>query len=160
MAVSIPGGSIRAVSTIRHGGVANLLDLLATARPAWQADALCKEYPEVNFFPERGQPAAPAKAVCGRCAVAEECRAFSLATPEPAGVWGGLSRQERAELVEDRRWLEVCRAEPCQACGREGLRNSRRGYCGTCDRAWVRAGKPVNEEREAFEAAQRAKVAA
>ena len=37
-------------------------------RPAWRADALCREpaYAGVTFFPARGQDSAAAKEVCGR----------------------------------------------------------------------------------------------
>ena len=58
-------------------------------RPAWQADALCREYPEVNFFPQRGEDLGPAKQVCARCTVADECREFARANGERDGVWGG-----------------------------------------------------------------------
>ena len=71
-----------------------VLDLLARARPAWHADALCREHPEVNFFPERGESAEPAKAVCARCAVRAECAAYGA--DEAAGIWGGLSRRVRS----------------------------------------------------------------
>jgi WhiB family redox-sensing transcriptional regulator len=63
-------------------------------RPAWQADALCREYPEVDFFPGRGESTAPAKAVCARCLVRDECRALAGERNE-FGVWGGTSAQER-----------------------------------------------------------------
>ena len=49
------------------------LDVLLDPTP-WAADALCVEYPEVEFFPERGQDSRPAKAVCARCLVRFECR--------------------------------------------------------------------------------------
>ena len=69
-------------------GVEVLLDLLAGFRPGWHADALCQEYPEVNFFPPRGEHPRPALAVCSRCLALEECRAWALdqggALP---GVW-------------------------------------------------------------------------
>ncbi len=37
-------------------------------RPAWHADAACREHPEVDWFPERGDDQGPAKAVCARAA--------------------------------------------------------------------------------------------
>ncbi len=72
----------------------DLLTLLGH-RPAWHADALCREYPGVSFYPERGQPTGPAKAICGRCAVRQDCEAAARANAEEFGVWGGLSAQER-----------------------------------------------------------------
>lgn len=67
-------------------------------RPAWQRDALCQEYLAVNFFPERGESTSPAKAVCRRCLVREECLAFALASVERHGIWGGLSERERRKV--------------------------------------------------------------
>lgn len=87
------------------GGRGTLDDLLGLLRrPAWQADALCIEYPEVNFFPERGEPSAPAKAVCERCLVRPECLAWALEHGQGPGlggghgVWAGTSARQRREM--------------------------------------------------------------
>lgn len=41
------------------------LDLAALLRPpAFHADALCKEYPHLSWFPEHHGPATAVKAVC------------------------------------------------------------------------------------------------
>ncbi len=74
----------------------SLLDLL-TARPAWHADAACREHPDLSWHPELGESAGPAKAVCSGCLVRDDCRAYALAGPELAGIWGGLSDRERRE---------------------------------------------------------------
>ena len=60
--------------------------------PAWHEDAMCKLYPSVSFFPERGESSGPAKAVCAECTVRAECAA---AGQGEAGVWGGTSARER-----------------------------------------------------------------
>lgn len=66
--------------------------------PAWSADALCKEYPELEFvLIPRGAPVEPLKAVCRRCAVREECLQYALADEDLEGVWGGTSTRERRE---------------------------------------------------------------
>jgi WhiB family redox-sensing transcriptional regulator len=67
-------------------------------RPAWMADALCREYPDVSFFPTRGQPTSPAKNVCAHCMVRQECLDYisSFGYDENRhGVWGGTSPRER-----------------------------------------------------------------
>lgn len=69
-------------------------------RPAWTADALCKEYPEVNFFPDRGQTTAAAKAICERCSVRDECLQEALDRGETHGVWGGTSYRDRRRIGE------------------------------------------------------------
>lgn len=75
-----------------------LLDGIAR-RPAWMADAACREHPEVEFHPTAGQPTAPAKAVCGGCLTRSECLAYAQAEGIDHGVWGGLSAQERRTLA-------------------------------------------------------------
>lgn len=52
--------------------------VIARHRQPWWADALCKEYPAVSFFPGRGESTAPAKDVCGRCLVRAECHADAV----------------------------------------------------------------------------------
>lgn len=78
----------------------DLEDLLD--RPAWHADALCREYPDVDFFPGRGQnvAAAKAKAVCAQCLVRNECASWALEHDTGSaggliGIWGGLSGRDR-----------------------------------------------------------------
>lgn len=87
----------RSYSPTRFLRSATLLELLA-ARPAWHADAACREAPaEVTWFLKAGHEALPAKLVCSECLVVAECRAWALSQgPELEGVWGGLSRAERA----------------------------------------------------------------
>ncbi|MDQ1367726.1 MAG: Transcription factor WhiB, partial [Acidimicrobiaceae bacterium] len=51
----------------------DLLELLAR-RPAWHADAACKEAPrEVSWFPNHGET----EAICAGCLVIGECRAWA-----------------------------------------------------------------------------------
>lgn len=65
---------------------------------AWKLDGLCRQTDPEAFFPEKGQPTRPAKAVCGRCPVAAECLEYALTHDERFGVWGGLSERERRRL--------------------------------------------------------------
>lgn len=93
-----PDGTIGAEGVTRTGGLAHLLDVLHR-RPAWHADAACKEHPEVTWFPARGERSAPAKAICATCLVRAECLTFAadheLAAGEAHGIWGGLPAHER-----------------------------------------------------------------
>ncbi len=66
--------------------------------PDWTRDALCVEYPHVEFFPGRGQDSRPAKADCARCMVRADCLAFAMAERITEGVWGGTSERERRAL--------------------------------------------------------------
>lgn len=70
-------------------------------RPAWMKDALCREHPEVVWFPGRGEDARPAKALCARCLVQPECLDYaeSITVPmPPSGIWGGTSERERRQV--------------------------------------------------------------
>jgi WhiB family redox-sensing transcriptional regulator len=63
---------------------------------SWQDDALCLEYPDVDFFPGQGEDVRPALAVCARCSVAAECLDFARGQPaNPPGVWGGTTEWQR-----------------------------------------------------------------
>lgn len=69
----------------------------------WRHEALClREDPELFFPIGNTGPALmqieEAKAVCRRCPVTEECLTFALETGQDAGVWGGLSEDERRAL--------------------------------------------------------------
>ena len=46
---------------------------------------------------------ATAKLTCTQCPVIQRCRDHALTTPEPYGVWGGLSEDEREAIRRDGR---------------------------------------------------------
>lgn len=69
-----------------------LAELLAWVRPRWHADAACKEHPELNWFPERGDQIKAEREVCAGCLVRSECAA---AGEYEMGVWGGLGVNAR-----------------------------------------------------------------
>jgi WhiB family redox-sensing transcriptional regulator len=58
---------------------------------------------EPLFFPEKGVPAAIAKAMCGQCPVRVQCLDFALATHQEFGIWGGMSARERRRIRRIRR---------------------------------------------------------
>jgi len=69
----------------------------------WRHRAICRDEDPELFFPVGNSgPAllqiAEAKAVCGRCPVSNECLNWALETGQDAGVWGGLSEDERRAL--------------------------------------------------------------
>jgi len=80
----------------------------------WVHRARCKnEDPELFFPIGTTGPAAiqieRAKAVCTQCEVRSECLEWAMATGQDAGVWGGLSEEERRALRRARRRSEVAR---------------------------------------------------
>jgi WhiB family transcriptional regulator, redox-sensing transcriptional regulator len=72
----------------------------------WQLLAACRGVDSSLFFHPEGERGAArsarevaAKEVCMRCPVRAECAAHALSVREPYGVWGGLTEDEREELL-------------------------------------------------------------
>ena len=69
----------------------------------WRHRAACRDEDPELFFPIGTTGPAllqvdDAKAVCRRCTVIDDCLSWSLETSQEAGVWGGLSEDERRAL--------------------------------------------------------------
>jgi WhiB family redox-sensing transcriptional regulator len=80
----------------------------------WVHRARCKDEDPELFFPVGTTgPAATqidtAKAICAQCAVRGECLEWAMTTSQDAGVWGGLSEDERRALRRARRRSELSR---------------------------------------------------
>ena len=74
----------------------------------WHEYAACRgEDPELFFPVGTTGPAEAqvqsAKAICALCPVREECLQWALDTAQDAGVWGGLSEEERRALRRGQR---------------------------------------------------------
>lgn len=74
--------------------------IIPASRPP--AGGLCAEADPELFFGDRGSHKA-AKAVCACCPVLLECRDYGLGHPEVAGIWGGMSQNQRRKEAHDRR---------------------------------------------------------
>lgn len=73
----------------------------------WRHEAVCRDEDPELFFPVGNSgPAlaqiAKAKVVCNRCPVTAQCLAWALETGQDAGVWGGMSEDERRALKRRR----------------------------------------------------------
>ncbi|MDX3661256.1 WhiB family transcriptional regulator [Streptomyces sp. ID05-26A] len=69
----------------------------------WRHRAICREEDPELFFPIGNTgPAllqiAEAKTVCRSCPVVSECLAWAIESGQDAGVWGGMSENERRAL--------------------------------------------------------------
>lgn len=74
----------------------------------WRGRAACIDEDPELFFPigttgPAIEQANAAKRVCARCEVRESCLEFALETRQDAGVWGGLTEDERRVLRRRRR---------------------------------------------------------
>ena len=72
----------------------------------WQDTAACRGEDSAWFFPAdaeqrrtRLRREAKAKAVCWQCPVMQLCRDHALRVEEPAGIWGALTEDERAQIL-------------------------------------------------------------
>lgn len=72
----------------------------------WQYDGACRQVDSAQFFHPEGERGASrrrrvaaAKAICAECPVIQQCREHALRVREPYGVWGGLSEDERADIL-------------------------------------------------------------
>lgn len=72
----------------------------------WQYDGACRDVDPETFFspdaergPRRRAREAAAKALCQVCPVVQECLNHALTVREPYGVWGGMTINERDQLL-------------------------------------------------------------
>lgn len=99
----------------------------------WRDLALCLGGPTDLWFPPRGEPTAPAKAVCASCPVRQECLDHAIRNDERHDMWGGLTPSERASAR--------CRRPGC----RNGVIDGPAGYCSrNCQRYVSRVQREKN----------------
>ncbi|MGH2572206.1 MAG: WhiB family transcriptional regulator [Actinomycetota bacterium] len=80
----------------------------------WVHRARCKDEDPELFFPvgitgPAAAQIAAAKAICMQCEVRSACLEWAMATAQEAGVWGGLSEEERKALRRARRRGDLSR---------------------------------------------------
>src|SRR5690349_5122440 len=66
-AIGINGTAVGYADGLEHTPLEELWALLA--RPSWQADALCLEHPDLDWFPAKGGDLSALRRVCASCAV-------------------------------------------------------------------------------------------
>jgi WhiB family transcriptional regulator, redox-sensing transcriptional regulator len=71
--------------------------------PHWRADAACRDADPELFFPDGDIRSARAqvtmaKLICRGCRVSATCLSWALASGQEAGIWGGLTEDERHRL--------------------------------------------------------------
>lgn len=74
---------------------------------AWRAGAACRNGDATVFFPEGSWVSSlaavdAAKALCITCRVRRQCLDFAVSTAQSAGIWGGLTTEERLALEAPR----------------------------------------------------------
>jgi len=93
-------------TTTRHGRTP-ATPLAPADTGDWRDDAECRTADPETFFPAGSTPLArrqtrAAKEICARCSVRTTCLDWSVTTNQATGVWGGLSEDERRDLMDVR----------------------------------------------------------
>ena len=72
----------------------------------WQMRASCRGQDTATFYhpenergPSRARRERQAKQICSGCPVVDNCLRWALSAREPYGVWGGLSVEEREQII-------------------------------------------------------------
>ena len=73
------------------------------SRPDWRDQAACRDADPERFFPDDNTRSAraqvkTAKLICRGCPVSATCLSWALASGQEAGIWGGLTEDERRML--------------------------------------------------------------
>ena len=72
------------------------------SRPDWRDQAACRDADPELFFPDDDRSARAqvktAKLICRGCPVSATCLSWALASGQEAGIWGGLTDDERHRL--------------------------------------------------------------
>lgn len=102
-------GCVEASVSVQLSDSAAIFPTRESAEPrVWRVGAACRDTDPDLFFPV-GQtgPAiahiANAKAVCETCEVQIECLEYALMTNQDAGIWGGLTEDDRRKIRRERR---------------------------------------------------------
>lgn len=99
--VVLVGASLFLRQTLRAAGLSQLLPCHQESAEGetWRTLAACREAPTRLFFDQRDSREHTAKELCFRCPVAGPCLAYALRTRQRSGVWGGLTANERDQLM-------------------------------------------------------------
>ncbi len=63
-------------------------------------DGACGQFPEYDWLTRNPAMQAECKAICQHCPVLAKCRSYGLAKGrEDAGIWGGMTRNDRVQEV-------------------------------------------------------------
>jgi WhiB family redox-sensing transcriptional regulator len=77
----------------------------------WADEAACIDTPRSMFFPDDANSYGPARRLCGRCVVRDECLSDALGVGDVQfGMRGGMDPDERKSLLRTRQQARRARA--------------------------------------------------
>lgn len=125
----------------------------------WADDAACAGQDSELWFPaeiskrgryRRGQDAeAEAKRICQSCVVIAQCLQHALDHDEADGVWGGLSPQERRDLLAAPPLRPMSEMDHGTEAGAKQHERRREVPCPACRAAAARAQRIRKQRRKA-----------
>lgn len=69
----------------------------------WRDSALCAQTDPEAFFPGKGESVRPAKSVCARCTVQDDCLTTALTHGDDlTGIWAGTTQRDRRHIRAER----------------------------------------------------------
>ena len=77
--------------------------VVAAKEIKWRELGACRGLEPGIFYPDDGEAASTAKAVCASCGVRVACLEYAVVVREKQGVWGGFTERERRRIVRQRR---------------------------------------------------------
>jgi WhiB family redox-sensing transcriptional regulator len=113
----------------RTSDLSAVFDLLTP--PEWHARAACRDHPEINWIPDRGQQKTElqaAKAVCDQCPVRDQCADWVNRHNDShlLGIWAGTTWASRQKTRRNQP------PPPCTDCGTTTNVYPRRQLCEPC----------------------------
>ncbi len=76
--------------------------MTAIVLPIFDGNAACAEVAPELWFPEKGGKVKFAEDLCKRCEIQLPCLQWSLDNKEQWGTWGGVSENQRKQILRRR----------------------------------------------------------
>ena len=91
MSLPTPRPDRRSIHPSKRAALVRRIDV------GWQDQALCRKFPDTDWFPAAGNSDVVTELVelCQRCPARVSCLAAALAMGEEYGIWGGATETDR-----------------------------------------------------------------
>lgn len=115
----------------------------------WQLGAACRDFSELfTAEGETGPNVDTAKKICAGCPVKASCLDWSTTHREPAGVWAGLTADEREQYIRKNKIPHVATLDISAFVDAIALGDKIDAHLADRNREWPRLGAPYGLGRE------------